>query len=1266
MKVEKQSFEIGDIFVGKDKLNIVSIIKKIPGNIKKNWIPILVMIFLWIFPDVLKSLGINNSFLKPVNFLTAGNIGMNSSNWLHIAGGTASKTVVLAALVSYVIPTVKSITKGNLNFNFKKVKNNLIIYKNIFRGGLSSLGFIISGMGIAFILHNFLSVNGSFSNSFTSILAAIYGFKVLGDKGPKIKKIMLGGSIGFVSTIPVSIFTDMPYISYIIGGVLAVAGLAIAIFSGKNKKQVKKASAILLLIFILASQVPFYAFAQNVTKTDIEGVEVIIPDYIYAYEPFEITIKIDNPDVKKYCNLIEVKTFDTQELYIISGPEVYEEIDESWKGKNYKGEDEVTFVAQLKEPVEENRKLDIRIYFDYYYFNENSTEEGYWAGWDLFLIFQPVTQVPTKMNLELPQGYDFIIASSLNPYTSGVSARNPYTEITSEKYPNASWAEDYYITTGQSNYSSKIHSVEERLENNFRPPYTEDWTDSEYFELSNEDVAMDVESAGYAVYKENDESIQDGEIIISRGEAIVQMVMVKGELIFIVNGSYRSAVYEESVVPLLNEKVEEMVGLFKGFNIEPATTSVPSYERTVEVFSFPEEEVTSPVDTENTVDANEEEADLPPVMPESQGAIAITLGSSIFAAAGAVVAASGTQEVSEKRKDKRRKEYQLVISKTVGSKIRSDEYVTFYAGIYERIYEEDGNITEGMNSELSSLIQFSSPEDFVKFSESQIVDNTKAVNFAAESDKEGKKQSETCSIICFISGPGGSHKQNVVFDVAGDPYIELGREKYYILSGSGKEYSFKFRPVDFLQDIEKVFVQSMQSDAPFDIRAEKIKGEWILKVSERGIVKKNFEDFFENYNCEMTAENAKEKARVIFDIVACREGVVPDFLGKPKEIRGYKVSLESDEMEKTKFKIRAGVWNEEEETLDFIKPENIEINLEDEENIFDLIGMKVEIDEEFDTDDGVSYLAQAEKNLPALEAVEGKMVLKCSVEEKSFENEIEIELIPDELQYYSDFEKEYLATKKVIEVYMAERFREKKLKQLEKAKRDLGLEDFRLFRKYCWDIAEKSIMQEKQEYIMEEAWYDEAIASAELVVYIGDIAFDLALAPIGGPIAGFLASNVKNSLIELYTVYVETPNKSSYDITLEFVTKRIEQTSGSADGLIQMPTINEPKKLTIWLSSYVIYRIGFHWYFDKDENQQPIGIAKSIEKGFMDFVGKGAGALLGDFLDKSAKGRWAEKISVKDIDQNFVNENVSKVSEKGKDAVDEFVQTLMKYLDSLR
>jgi hypothetical protein len=90
-----------------------------------------------------------------------------------------------------------------------------------------------------------------------------------------------------------------------------------------------------------------------------------------------------------------------------------------------------------------------------------------------------------------------------------------------------------------------------------------------------------------------------------------------------------------------------------------------------------------------------------------------------------------------------------------------------------------------------------------------------------------------------------------------------------------------------------------------------------------------------------------------------------------------------------------------------------------------------------------------------------------------------------------------------------------------------------------------------------------------------------------------------------------------------------------------MPNANEPKKLAIWLSCYVIYRIAYHWQFDKDDSNNPIGVTEAIKRGLLDFVGKGAGVLLGDFIQKSAKGRWPEKISIAKPDQDLTNKAVS-------------------------
>jgi len=342
-----------------------------------------------------------------------------------------------------------------------------------------------------------------------------------------------------------------------------------------------------------------------------------------------------------------------------------------------------------------------------------------------------------------------------------------------------------------------------------------------------------------------------------------------------------------------------------------------------------------------------------------------------------------------------------------------------------------------------------------------------------------------------------------------------------------------------------------------------------------------------------------------------------------------------------------------------------------------LIGIEVKVNPDVRFDDKINYIANAKVNLPALKNIVGKMVLKTVHQERELQAQVDVDLVPDILQYHANFEKEYQAAKRIIEVYMAERFRARKLEELEKARLNLGLNDLKLFRQKCWSIAEQSILQEAQEYLKDAAWYDEAIATAELLVYIGDIAFDLALAPVGGPIAGFLAANVKNGFIEIVSNVIEHPNKSTYDITYEFVMKRFEQTIGSADGLIEMPKANESKKLIIWLTCYVLYRIGYHWTFDKDDQGNGIGISLSIERGVLDFVGKGAAVLLGDFLEKAGKGRWPEKYSVTSKDQALVNEKVSQATKAGLNALDsaaekvddvigEVVNRLLAYINQLK
>jgi hypothetical protein len=327
-------------------------------------------------------------------------------------------------------------------------------------------------------------------------------------------------------------------------------------------------------------------------------------------------------------------------------------------------------------------------------------------------------------------------------------------------------------------------------------------------------------------------------------------------------------------------------------------------------------------------------------------------------------------------------------------------------------------------------------------------------------------------------------------------------------------------------------------------------------------------------------------------------------------------------------------------------------------------------------DEALRYKFKAEKSLPALEPVKGTLYSSYTYKDVDFENETGIDLIPDIQQYEKDREKEYKNCLRIINTYLPERLRPPKLKALEGDKEKMGIKDLQLFRQKVWQIASRSIMQDKEDYLKDEYWYDEAIATAELLVYIGDIALDVALAPFGGPITGFVVSQVKASLLELISLYVNKGTMSMGDVW-DFVVNRFIQMTGQADGAFETPSAEKPKMLIAWLTCYILYRIMYHWFFDKEDDGTRKGLAAAIESGLLDFAGKGASIVLGEFTKKVAKDKGWDKHSVADKDQEITNEAVTKTTKKALEygdkaaaKLDEMIasatKTLMEFVEKIR
>ena len=224
---------------------------------RREWITLIVVIIIWAGTGLMKAKNVDTGILKILAFFTASYNGIQEGA-LPISGGIAAKGFILAAMAGTIIPLFESLFSGRIlteltgfsRFAFQLTKFKI---KNI-----SHLAMLSIGLGAAFILYGFLSVNGSFQNNFVSIIAAFSIIKNYGKhnnffsgilsrmlrktsmSGYGTFAIMTGMVFGYVLSIPVSLkLSTINEIGYIIG-TLAVAAGIILLISGSHTRKVEQ------------------------------------------------------------------------------------------------------------------------------------------------------------------------------------------------------------------------------------------------------------------------------------------------------------------------------------------------------------------------------------------------------------------------------------------------------------------------------------------------------------------------------------------------------------------------------------------------------------------------------------------------------------------------------------------------------------------------------------------------------------------------------------------------------------------------------------------------------------------------------------------------------------------------------------------------------------------------------------------------------------------------------------------------------------------
>ncbi|MGI5860271.1 MAG: hypothetical protein ACOX8P_13355, partial [Tepidanaerobacteraceae bacterium] len=504
-------------------------------------------------------------------------------------------------------------------------------------------------------------------------------------------------------------------------------------------------------------------------------------------------------------------------------------------------------------------------------------------------------------------------------------------------------------------------------------------------------------------------------------------------------------------------------------------------------------------DTEIDTWADKEKGETSTSIP---AALAIVIIGGGAALAGAGVSGSDGDGGNNGRKKKSR--YKMCLRKDFGDTIRYDKKpVTVYARMVEVTPEGD----EIDRPDLTVSLDIFSKENLIVES-SSMAGNYLGALVSAESLAGGQNPDSGVLSIKF-SGEGGSFQNNVTFRLIGDPYISLAGPNLSVLAGSGDKFTMPIEFVDFMEPPTNIVLDG--DSLPITVEQDE-EGNYYIKVTDDTPKPETITKFYEEIPYTISANSGEEVVKARFTVLKCYEGILPDFLGKENEIMAYK--NEEGEMPVTNIGFQMGLWDKNSQELNLIAPDSMEISYKDKEGIYEIIGLSFKEDTDLSTSSHTIYSFTADKSLPSPDKVEGTLSFSGKAGDIIIKNATTIFLIPDLLTYAKEFEEEFKNCEHIIFTYMSGELMKRKAAELYRDKNKLGLKDLQAFRRHCWEIAKRMVLQKKEDYLKESYWYDERIAELELVTFVGDGAFAIALTPLGGPITAFLVDNAKSTFLE--------------------------------------------------------------------------------------------------------------------------------------------------------
>lgn len=223
---------------------------------KKKLIPAIVMAAIWIILTILPMLGVYNTPIRYLSFLTFARGGMGQG-LLNIIGGTVGKGLYAYFVTALILP----IFSGKKPF--KGIGRGIkTLLKSFAVKDISEAVPLFLGSGIALIIYNFLNANASLINSMAGIVGFIMALRALSrntgflrgfimsvlNKLSKKKSMgtsfanrtIAGITTGFALSI---LFSTIPFrfTCYVVGIIFIAVALILRIASGSSNKDMATA-----------------------------------------------------------------------------------------------------------------------------------------------------------------------------------------------------------------------------------------------------------------------------------------------------------------------------------------------------------------------------------------------------------------------------------------------------------------------------------------------------------------------------------------------------------------------------------------------------------------------------------------------------------------------------------------------------------------------------------------------------------------------------------------------------------------------------------------------------------------------------------------------------------------------------------------------------------------------------------------------------------------------------------------------------------------